>query len=87
MIKIKDLREAAHKRKLKLSDTAYGQADRLAAEIVMMGCTRALNMKSPKLEGRHFDDISVLPDGGVLFREKELGSKKIKAKIKRRDKR
>ena len=86
MIKIKDLREAAHKRKLKLSDTAYGQADRLATEIVTMAAIRALNMKSPKLEGRHFDDISVLPDGGVLFREKELWPRKAKVKTKRREK-
>lgn len=84
MIKIKDLREAAHKRKLKLSDTAFGQADRLAWEVVAMAATRALNMGSPKLEGRHFDEISVLPDGGVLFREKELWPKRAKAKTKRR---
>lgn len=61
MIKIKDLRAMAHAANLKLSESnAFAEADRLACMVVQTAIMHAKDSKSPKLEGKHFDGITVL---------------------------
>jgi hypothetical protein len=73
MIKIKDLRAMAHKRKLKLSESAYSEANRLAEDVVAIACTKAINRGKPKLEARDFASILVLPEGGKPLLKKAKG--------------
>ncbi len=62
MIKVKDLRAMAHKHSLKLSESAYSEADRLAKYSVMLACKKAKNCGHKKLEDRHFAHIAVIED-------------------------
>jgi hypothetical protein len=60
MIKVKALRSMAKECGLKTSVTAVAGADRIAYTVIGMACAIAKEQKSPKLEAKHFEQITIM---------------------------